>query len=313
MSAPHLRSDFELIRFLAKTYDPLVARRWQDLPLIQLPRHALQLKEKPETQFEGLSHRPFEDMLIEVNPEELVIRDFERAHLQDRYWFRVQPANSYFGHIGQDHPWMSDTPLKNVMTDAPLGSTDNCIVIEVWATRDISEPHPRYPTPSPETTVIDLDTGQAMVLFTTLENARYQKLEPMKQQNWKQEHLRHVSMARALLFYLWITTEHLVVEAPLVSKPRPSPKQDRKPWTYLYLPRIILLDPHNIPQQIRDYDGPGKSGGSHASPRPHQRRAHIRTLRSPRYGTHVGQRIRVKEAWIGPREWILNGAVYRVL
>ncbi len=48
--------------------------------------------------------------------------------------------------------------------------------------------------------------------------------------------------------------------------------------------------------------------------RGHHRRSHWRTLSSPRYRHHpkFGQRIRVKAAWIGPKEWVDDGKIYTV-
>ena len=44
----------------------------------------------------------------------------------------------------------------------------------------------------------------------------------------------------------------------------------------------------------------------------HSRRAHFRVLRSPRFRHKTGQRIWVKSAWIGPREWQQASSIYRI-
>jgi hypothetical protein len=113
-------------------------------------------------------------------------------------------------------------------------------------------------------------------------------------------------LAASAVTYLGACCEHLVEERPAGPPPRRKAK-DPKPWTYTHLPRIILLDPTATPS----LPSPDQ-GGTHASPRPHQRRGHWRRLLSPRY-QHRGQRIFVKPSWVGPREWVLNGNAYRVL
>ena len=54
----------------------------------------------------------------------------------------------------------------------------------------------------------------------------------------------------------------------------------------------------------------GESTG--AIRRGHDRRAHTRILKHPRYKNHpkYGQKIRVKSAWIGPKEWVVEGKIY---
>lgn len=93
-----------------------------------------------------------------------------------------------------------------------------------------------------------------------------------------------------------------------------TPKQARKlaktnntkPWLNPRAPRVIMLNP------TKRYPEHGR-GGSHASPMPHQRRGHWRTLQAERYGDRRGQRVWVKPAWIGPLEWAYKGNVYRVI
>lgn len=93
-----------------------------------------------------------------------------------------------------------------------------------------------------------------------------------------------------------------------------SPKQRRnaaktrelKPWLNPRAPRVIMLNPtERYPEHGR--------GGTHASPMPHQRRGHWRTLQAERYGDRRGQRVWVKPAWIGSVEWSHKGNVYRVI
>ena len=95
-----------------------------------------------------------------------------------------------------------------------------------------------------------------------------------------------------------------------------TPKQRKKqrktnqqcPWLDESLPRVILLGPT---QQCLAHGR--HQGGSHASPIPHQRRAHWRTLQADRYGANRGKRVRVRASWVGDQEWIHHGSVYRLI
>ena len=117
----------------------------------------------------------------------------------------------------------------------------------------------------------------------------------------------------AAFSYLEETDEHLVeVRPPPITEPRMKRKAAKTkrlfPWLDQNAPRVILLDPS------KQYPSHGRSfRGTHAPPIPHQRRAHWRTLRSERYGKRRGERVRVRSAWIGDREWIHRGSVYHVL
>jgi len=73
-------------------------------------------------------------------------------------------------------------------------------------------------------------------------------------------------------------------------------------------PRHTVL---NLGQIQKRY---GLSGtGTGASKVAHPRRAHVRILRSGRYGGNVGKRVRVRSTWVGPTEARVGNKVYRVL
>lgn len=104
---------------------------------------------------------------------------------------------------------------------------------------------------------------------------------------------------------------------PVIVEPEPKatpPKQRRKaaktralkPWLDERAPRVIMLNP------TKRYPEHGR-GGTHATPMPHQRRGHWRTLQAERYKARRGQRVWVKPAWIGPSEWTHQGNIYRVV
>lgn len=44
----------------------------------------------------------------------------------------------------------------------------------------------------------------------------------------------------------------------------------------------------------------------------HTRRAHSRILRSPKFKNKIGQTIRIKSCWVGPKEWKQSGSIYRL-
>lgn len=56
--------------------------------------------------------------------------------------------------------------------------------------------------------------------------------------------------------------------------------------------------------------GGGKSGAARMA---HTRRAHMRILRSQRWGIRAGRRVFVKSCWVGPPEWKINDSIYKIL
>lgn len=84
---------------------------------------------------------------------------------------------------------------------------------------------------------------------------------------------------------------------------------EKKPWAAPVARRVILLDPAKATEYGHRID----RGGAHASPSPHQRRGHWATLKSERYKNKRGQRVWVRPAWVGDKEWIFEGNRYRVL
>jgi len=104
-------------------------------------------------------------------------------------------------------------------------------------------------------------------------------------------------------------SEHLVEVTAVDENSRQAKTAKLKPWLVPPRRRIILLDPH----EARKYGHRINRGGTHASPHPHQRRGHWATLRSERFKHKRGERVWVRPAWVGDREWVFEGNRYRVI
>ena len=106
--------------------------------------------------------------------------------------------------------------------------------------------------------------------------------------------------------YLKEGDKHPVEVSPKVPANPNSPKNKGKPWR-IKGPSLLLLD--RMPSQT----APGT--GTHASPTPHRRRGHWRTLTNARYKNHpqYGGKIYVKPSFIGPRQEVYQGNVYRLM
>jgi hypothetical protein len=91
----------------------------------------------------------------------------------------------------------------------------------------------------------------------------------------------------------------------LENKPRILRMHERPLYTYLKAKRartiMGLTDPHHSPR------------GERNSPVPHERRRHLRTLRSDFFTHKQGQTIVVEATWVGPSESIVGNKRYKVL
>lgn len=95
-----------------------------------------------------------------------------------------------------------------------------------------------------------------------------------------------------------------------------SPKKVRNPNKSKKIPRsherpqYTLLEPDKI-RKIMGTTLP--TPGTVGSPkRPHDRRAHTRTLRSSRFGDNQGKQVSVKASWVGPSEAQVGNKIYKV-
>ena len=73
--------------------------------------------------------------------------------------------------------------------------------------------------------------------------------------------------------------------------------------------RLIVVPDRDLDKVIKQSSG----ASDYIEKSPHRRRAHYRRLMSPRYRLKRGQRIFVKESWIGPKEAMYGGEKYEVL
>ena len=97
------------------------------------------------------------------------------------------------------------------------------------------------------------------------------------------------------------------VEVTPVKQPKLSSVNKDAPWRRATGPRILFLDRMPTTQT--------ESTGTHASPKPHQRRGHWRELSHPRYRHHpqYKQKIWVKPSFIGPEQAVYEGNLYRLI
>jgi len=83
--------------------------------------------------------------------------------------------------------------------------------------------------------------------------------------------------------------------------------RSKKPWTRNDLPSIVYLN--QLPSERKEHQG-----GTHESPRSHQRRGHWRNMVHERFKNHpkFGQKIRIKPSWVGDTKAVVNGVIYKL-
>lgn len=115
-----------------------------------------------------------------------------------------------------------------------------------------------------------------------------------------------------LSFFKWAEGMHMVEarKKPTKQDLKTTAKGNKKPWTRGDMPHYIYLDaPHSV--SSRGEHAPGESG---RKVRGHNRRAHWRTLRDPRFKNHpkYGIPMRIKQMWVGPTDWVVGDTIYTV-
>lgn len=112
-----------------------------------------------------------------------------------------------------------------------------------------------------------------------------------------------------LMTYLKYGDKHLVEVIPAQPQTKQRTELSKKrPWLNATGPRMLLLDRMPATQRVH-------KGGTHASPKPHRRRGHWKTLRHPKYRHHpqYQQLIYVKPSFVGPKQVHYEGNIYRVV
>lgn len=121
---------------------------------------------------------------------------------------------------------------------------------------------------------------------------------------------KHLTKVVDLHAYLKYGDRHAVEVLPSadkLAKAKRNPANRTRPWNTASGPHVLLLD--RMPGTQRE--GPG----THASPRPHRRRGHWKTLQHPRYRHHpqYQKKIYCKPSFVGPRQVNYEGNIYRLV
>jgi len=117
--------------------------------------------------------------------------------------------------------------------------------------------------------------------------------------------------ATRMMTYLKYGPKHLVEVVPSeAAKKRKGLLAKNRPWLNATGPKVLLLD--RMPSTQKEHQG-----GTHASPKPHRRRGHWKTLRHPKYRHHpkylVENGIFIKPSFVGPKEAKHEGNIYKLV
>ena len=117
---------------------------------------------------------------------------------------------------------------------------------------------------------------------------------------------------RSLLTWLYAKygDKHMVEVLPTKPKSKAEKRSSlnkNRPWNTASGPKILFLDRMPTTQS--------QGTGTHASPKPHRRRGHWKTLRHPRYRHHpqYQKKIYCKPSFVGPRQVSYEGNIYRLV
>lgn len=119
----------------------------------------------------------------------------------------------------------------------------------------------------------------------------------------------NIAHAMQLMLYCKYGDRHPVEVVPEKSLNKKPTLNRNRLWASSTGPRLLLLD--RMPTTQRNQGG----GGTHASPKPHRRRGHWKTLRHPRYRHHPQylQKIYCKPSFVGPKQVNYKGNIYRLV
>lgn len=110
-----------------------------------------------------------------------------------------------------------------------------------------------------------------------------------------------------LMTHLKYSDKHAVEVTPTKLPKVSQALRRNRPWAGATGPRVLLLDRMPTTQ--------GQGTGTHASPKPHRRRGHWKTLSHPRFRHHpqYEDKIYVKPSFVGPRQVSYEGNIYRLV
>ena len=113
--------------------------------------------------------------------------------------------------------------------------------------------------------------------------------------------------ALALMSHLKYGDKHAVEVTPNKAPKLSSVMRRERPWSGATGPHVLLLDRMPTTQS--------EGTGTHASPKPHRRRGHWKTLTNPRFRNHpqYQSKIYVKPSFVGPRQVSYEGNIYRLV
>jgi len=118
--------------------------------------------------------------------------------------------------------------------------------------------------------------------------------------------LRNVTVAFEEVM-LFNDPEHFILETTPIGSP--ATRNRKRILRSTERPRYTLLKPKQIRQRMQ-LPEPEEGRGRR---RPHERRAHTRTLGSAFYKKKRGSVIVIPATWVGPSEHVVGGKRYRVL
>jgi hypothetical protein len=307
------RPDAQLIKHIYAEHGQHTAREWQRPPLVILPGAELVQHLVGEDGPTELNHLPWEDAVYDLGPLRDLVDEFPRGYA----WIRVRTLEQYEADIKRSSPWMWGPA---VLTEPYHDDAERWLVAEAW--EDNVEVPGRADAGLPfwpDVVVLDRRGDDHGYLypnpdcrgdrahgfgFCSLDLCRHHDLRMPCIGSHAMMTLWSAVVPR-LIGYLAQTPDHPVEVRPAAPRtPKAAKTAKKKPWLAEH-PHVIMIDP----TRVREYGHPS-GGGTHASPRPHQRRGHWRRLEHPRFGQP--RAVFVRSAWVGAAEWQHEGAIYRV-
>lgn len=292
-----MRSDAPLIKHLYKTHGMKCALQWQRAPLVHISRAFLDYIYSLKTpvvidESNAFANLPWDDVVL----------DCEGNENSTAVWLRVRHGD------GCSYPW---GPLERQI------HTPNSVVIEQWGINAI-DADDEVVARRPQVIAIEKDTTLPSHVLT---HGHYWEdaegggvickhcspfLSIGEESPTCKARVSHMLTAAGVVLRLFAyfaqTPEYFVTVR------KASTKLDAKtkmPWTRGDLEHIILVDP----SRVNEYR-PNSQSGTHASPRPHNRRGHWRRLEKANPDT---RKVFVRPSWVGPTNWEFQGSTYSVV